>query len=208
MTLRFFPALLLGAAVAAFALLGIAMAVNHFIAEPYNPGFARHPLMVQGHAALGGVYLALGAFQFVPAIRRRAIGAHRWNGRFLAAIALFVGASAIFIGAVIPFSGPPETVVISIFGAVYLYAIVAGVAAARGGRIDRHRAWMIRAYAVGSAVVTMRLIFIPSLMFLAPVSDLGASELSIIAFSLAFVIHTLTVELWLRHTARAGALEA
>ena len=204
MTFRLTPSPFLGAAVVVFALLGIAMAVNHFIAEPYNPGFARHPLVVQGHAALGGVYLALGALQFIPAVRRRAVGLHRWNGRFLAVIAVFVGASAIFIGAVIPFSGPPETVVISMFGAFYLYAIVAGVAAARGGRIDRHRAWMIRAYAVGAAVVTMRLIFIPSLMFLGPVSGLGASWLSVIAFSLAFVIHTLAAELWLRHTARAA----
>ena len=200
MSIRSILAALIGFIIVVLALLGLAMAVNHLIAEPYNPGFSRHPNFVAAHAILGGLYLALGAFQFVPQIRRHAIGFHRTNGRFLAAIALFIGASAIFIGAAIPFSGAPETVIISIFGAAYLFAIIAGVMAARGGRIKTHREWMIRAYAIGSAVVTMRLIFVPALIFAGADDQSDAARLSIIAFTLAFAIHSSLAELWLRYT--------
>lgn len=178
--------------------LGAAMAVNHFLAEPYNPGFATMPRIVQAHAVLGAVYLVFGALQFSPAIRARALAFHRWSGRMLVAFGLITGLSAIVIGAVIPFSGPAETVIISIFGAAYVFALTAGFLAARAGRIARHRAWMIRAYAIGAAVVTMRLIFIPALILTGANSQADAAQLSIIAFTLAFVLHTVLAELWLK----------
>lgn len=180
------------------AVMGVAVAVNHFIAPPYNDGFARHPMIVKAHVVLGAVYLLLGAFQFSPFIRRRWIGYHKAAGRFLAAAAIVVGASAIFIGVVIPFSGKAEQIIMTIFGGYFLIAIAAALAAIRAGRVEPHRRWMIRAYAVASAILTMRLIFIPLLIVLNASSQEQTAQLSIISFTLAFIIHVIAAEWWLR----------
>jgi Predicted membrane protein (DUF2306) len=50
---------------------------------PENARFFASPLPVVLHIVGAGLYLVLGAFQFVPAIRRRAPGWHRRVGRVL-----------------------------------------------------------------------------------------------------------------------------
>lgn len=186
------------------AVTGVAVAVNHFVAPPYNDGFAQHPLIVKTHVVLGAIYLVFGAFQFSPFIRRRWIGYHKGAGRILAAMAVIVGASAIFIGVVIPFSGRAEQVIMTLFGGYFLIAIAAAVAAVRSGRIDLHRRWMIRAYAIASAILTMRLIFIPLLIILNASTKEQTAFLSIVSFTLAFIIHGLAAELWLRRAPAAA----
>ena len=182
------------------AVMGVAVAVNHFIAPPYNDGFARHPMIVKAHVVLGALYLFLGAFQFSPFIRRRWIDYHKTAGRFLAAAAIVVGASAIFIGIVIPFSGKAEQIIMTVFGGYFLIAIAAALGGIRAGRVDLHRRWMIRAYAIASAILTMRLIFIPLLIVLNASSQEQTAQLSIISFTLAFIIHVIAAEWWLRRT--------
>jgi uncharacterized membrane protein len=83
------------------------------------------------------------------------------------AIGLVVGGTALFMGLVIPFSGWPERVVIGFFGGLFLVALVKGFSHVRAGRVALHREWMIRAFAVGLSIATMRLIFMPALMLAA-----------------------------------------
>lgn len=191
--------------VAAFAVLGVAVAINHFIAPPYNDGFARHPIIVKAHVVLGAIYLFFGAFQFSPYIRRKWISYHKSAGRLLAATALVVGASAIFIGVVIPFSGLAEQIIMAVFGAYFMAAIFIAVISVRHGRIDLHRRWMIRAYAIASAILTMRLIFIPLLVVFNASTKEQTALFSIISFTLAFIIHGVAAEYWLRRTSAARA---
>ncbi len=189
-----------GVLIAAFAVLGLGIGVMHFFTGTYNPGFASYPLIVKTHVALGAFYLFVGAFQFVPAIRRKWIGYHRAAGRVLAVAALFVGASAIFMGLVIPFSGVAEQIVMTVFGAFFLVSIVSAYRNVKQGNIAAHREWMIRAYAIGAGIVTMRLIFVPLLILFEVSSDEVAAQLSIISFTTAFVVHALVAEWWIRRT--------
>ena len=198
--------LALGAAVGILALVGVAASATHYIQEPYNPGFLRFPTVVALHVVLGGVYLALAPFQFVKRIRSRHLAYHRRIGRLLIAVGVMVGATALFMGFVIPKGGSPERVVIGLFGTVFLVALVKGFVHVRAGRVSLHREWMIRAFAIGLAIATARLIFYPALLITTTdPSDRRFGTLLAVALAVAFVFHVSVAELWICVTRRSGA---
>lgn len=187
--------------VTALALLGTAAAASHFLVEPYNPGFTEHPAMTRTHVVLGGLYLLWAPLQFVAWIRDRHPAYHRRSGRALVAVGLIVGVTALFLGLVIPFSGDPERVVIGAFGGMFLLSLLLGLVRIRQGRVAEHREWMIRAFAIGLSIATMRLIFVPALMLTDP-TDAQIVGLSVLSFTIAFTVHAVAAELWLHRTRR------
>jgi hypothetical protein len=193
----------LGVVVGFLALVGVGASATHYLQEPYNPGFLRFPTIVALHVVLGGVYLAVAPFQFVQRIRSRHPGYHRWVGRLLVAVGLVAGVTALFMGLVIPFSGWGERVIIGLFGGLFLFALVKGFVHIQARRVALHREWMIRAFAVGLSIATMRLIFIPALMFASTHAQITAVSVS--SFAAAFVLNTTVAELWIRSTRRSSA---
>jgi hypothetical protein len=117
---------ILAGTVGLLSFVGVGASAAHYLQEPYNPGFRDFPTVVALHVVLGGVYLALAPFQFVGRIRSRHLGYHRWAGRLLVSVGLVVGATALFMGLVIPKGGWPERAVISLFGIVFLFALIKG----------------------------------------------------------------------------------
>jgi uncharacterized membrane protein len=199
---------LLGVVVGLLALVGIAASATHYLYEPYNPGFLNYPAIVALHVILGGVYLLFAPFQFVKRIRSRHLGYHRLAGRLLVSIGLAVGTTALFMGLVIPFSGWIERVYIGIFGTFYLLALIKGFVHIRAGRVALHREWMIRAFAIGLSIATMRLIFIPALLIVADPTDAQIAAVSTASFAAAFVLHASVAELCIRATRRSSAPRA
>jgi len=191
---------LMGIPVTLLALVGVAASIGHFFNEPYNPGFLEYPLTTAAHVVLGGVYLALAPLQFVRRIRSRWIGYHRWAGRLLATIGLVVGATAFLMAVAIPFSGWPERVIVGGFAVFFVVSLVKSITHIRAGRVALHREWMIRAFAIGLAIATMRLIFIPALILAGDPSEELARTLSIVSFALAFFVHWAVAEVWIRRT--------
>jgi uncharacterized membrane protein len=186
------------------ALGGVGAAATHYLYEPYNPGFLKYPTIVALHVILGGLYLALAPFQFVSRIRSRHLGYHRWAGRVLVSIGLVVGTTGVFMGFVIPIAGWIERGYIGVFGAFFLVALVKGFLHIRAGRVALHREWMIRAFAIGLAVATQRLIFIPALLAVADPTEGPVAMLSTVSFMAAFVVHVSVAEAWIRLTRRNG----
>ena len=200
---------LLGLVVGLLVIVGVGASVAHYLQEPYNPGFLDFPTVVALHVVLGGVYLALAPFQFVRRIRSRHLGYHRRIGRLLVAIGVVVGVTALFMGLVIPFSGWPERVVVGLFGSLFLFALVKGFVHVRTGRVALHREWMIRAFAIGLAIATQRVIFFPALMItMSDPTDGRFGTLLIAALAAAFVVHASVGETWIRATRRSGAPKA
>jgi uncharacterized membrane protein len=196
----------LGVVVGFLALVGVAASATHYFVEPYNPDFLEYPTIVTLHVVLGGVYLVFAPFQFVVRIRSRHLAYHRRMGRVLVALGLVVGATALFVGLVIPFSGWAERVLITLFGGLFLFALLKGFVHVRAGRVARHREWMIRAFAVALAIATQRLIFVPSL-FVAGVADPTDGRivtLSLAAWSGALVVHSSLAEVWIHLTRKRG----
>jgi hypothetical protein len=187
------------------AFVGVAASATHYLNELYNPGFLEYPTIVALHVVLGGVYLLFAPFQFVKRIRSRHRGFHRRMGRVLVAIGLVVGATALFIGLVIPFSGWAESVLIALFGSLFLFALVKGFVPVPG-RVALHREWMIRAFAIALAIATQRLIFIPSLFVAGEPTDGRIVTLSLAAWSAALVVHSSLAEVWIRLTRKRRVL--
>ena len=200
---------ILAVTVGLLAAIGVGAAVTHYLQEPYNPGFLDFPTVVALHVVLGGVYLALAPFQFVRRIRSRHLNYHRWAGRMLVSVGLVIGLSALFMALVIPKGGWPERVVIGLFGSLFLFALVEGFLNIRAGRVAQHREWMIRAFAIGLAIATARLIFFPALLItMTDPSEKLFGTLLVVSLAMAFVVHAGVAELWIHSTRRSGALRA
>jgi uncharacterized membrane protein len=124
---------------------------------PADDRFAGLPAAVVVHIIGAAAYILVGAFQFVPQIRRRHLTWHRRAGRILAVAGLLVAGSALFMTLVYapqPGTGILLYVLRLVFGSAMAASLVLGVTAIRRRDITAHRAWMIRAYAIGLAAGT------------------------------------------------------
>ena len=198
MTMRLKTRHYLGMLVGFLAITGVGSSVVYFLREPNNPGFLDYPTVTLLHVIPGGIYLALAPFQFLSSIRSRWPGYHRLAGRFLASIGLILGAAALFLALVVPFSGRPEQVINGFFGVVFLISLVKGFLYIRAGQIALHREWMIRAFAIGLSIATMRLLFIPALIIMGAPTQSQIETLSIASFTVAFCLHSGFAEYWIR----------
>ncbi len=194
------PAPVLSSFVALLSLLGVAFSTRFLLVGGENEGFTEFPAVTFAHVAPGLVYLALAPLQFLKSIRSNYPGYHRWTGRLLVGIGFIAGAAALFIGLVFPYSGLPEQIVITVFGVFYLLSLAKGFTSARNKHFKVHREWMIRAYSIGLSIVTMRLIFIPILIWIGDPTREEAELYSIVSFSLSFFIHSAFAEYWIRRT--------
>ncbi|MCE7988543.1 MAG: DUF2306 domain-containing protein [Caldilinea sp. CFX5] len=198
--MRWFLPLLVGL----LALIGIGASVGHYLMEPYNPGFREYATITAFHVILGGVYLALAPFQFVQRIRNRWLGYHRWVGRLLVAIGLVIGATALFMGIVFPTAGWPQSIVNTLFGVLFLAALVLGFVHVRAGRIAQHREWMIHAFAIGLAIATTRLISVPTIIAIGEPTEQQAALIVLGSFTASFLLHAGFAEWWIRRTRQHG----
>ncbi|WP_062429822.1 DUF2306 domain-containing protein [Herbidospora daliensis] len=133
---------------------------------PVTPGNARFfdlPLPVVAHIVGAVVYALLGAFQFVPSLRRGSW--HRRAGRVLVPAGLTVALSGIWMALAydMPASddGLPMTIMRVGVGGVMAFAIGYAVVAVRRRDFATHRAWMIRAYALAMGAGTQAFTHIP-----------------------------------------------
>jgi hypothetical protein len=111
------------------------------------------------HFAAGGIILALGCIQFVQWIRSRYPAVHRWIGRVYVTAAFFAGVGGItFIFAKGTIGGTFMDVGFTIYGALTAGAAVQTYRHARARRLDIHRAWAMRlfALAIGSWLFRMQ----------------------------------------------------
>jgi hypothetical protein len=201
-----------GIGVGFLLMIGVGASASFYFRAHANPGFLDYPTIVALHVILGGAYLALAPFQFVKRIRSRWINYHRRAGRLLVAVGLVVGATGLFMAWVIPFAGWPERVVLGFFGILFCVALAKGYLHIRALQTRLHREWMIRAFALGLAIATTRLIQIPGLILLSTISGAEPTEqqislLVIVGFTLAFSLHALLAEAWIRVTRRKRAAD-
>jgi uncharacterized membrane protein YozB (DUF420 family) len=108
------------------------------------------------------VFAILGAFQFSARFRRRRPGWHRRAGRLLVIAGLGVALSALWLNQFFPKAGASREVLYPlrvVFGVALVVTLVLGLLAARRRDFARHRAWMIRSYAIalvaGTQVFTL-----------------------------------------------------
>jgi uncharacterized membrane protein YozB (DUF420 family) len=118
------------------------------------PAKPTSPLPLVLHIASASIYSVLGAFQFSAGLRRRRPSWHRTAGRLLVVIVLVVALAALWLTVSTPrFEGSGDLyyVLRLVFGSAMVISILLGFLAIRRRDVARHRAWMIRAYAIALA---------------------------------------------------------
>jgi uncharacterized membrane protein len=146
------------------------------------------------HIVPGVLYMVGATLQLAYWFRRCHYTFHRRLGRVLLAAGLITGLLAVALGLAFPFGGLAELSATVLFGAWFLGCLLLAFRAVRAGDIVQHRRWMIRAFAIGVAVGTIRI-------WIAVFQISGLLSFSAAfgpAFWISFMLHALIAELWLR----------
>lgn len=162
--------------------------------DAYDARFVRHPWETYLHIAPGVIYLVGATLQLSYWFRRRHYAFHRRLGRILLAAGLVTGIFALALGLVSPFGGFAETSATVLFGAWFVVCLVLAFRAIRADDIIQHRRWMIRSFAIGVAVGTIRIWI--AIFQISGLLDLQGAFGP--AFWISFTLHALVAELWLR----------
>ena len=165
---------------------------------PANARFFASPLPVVLHIVGAGVYIILGAFQFAKGFRRRWPGWHRVAGRLVVLCGLLVGLSALWMTLFYPWPAGDGALLYGLrllFGSAMVGFIVLGFTMIRRGDVRRHRAWMMRGYALGLGAGTQALILAAGELILGPPSELSRALL----MGAAWVINLAVAE-WIIRT--------
>ncbi|HLQ18716.1 MAG TPA: DUF2306 domain-containing protein, partial [Tabrizicola sp.] len=122
--------------------------------------FHAAPLPVALHVVGGTVYALLGAFQFSSTPHKW----HRLAGRIAFPMGLVAALSGIWMTLTYPWANSDgEAVYLArlVFGAGMALSLMLGVASAVKRNIPAHKAWMLRAYAIGMGAGTQVLTHLP-----------------------------------------------
>jgi uncharacterized membrane protein len=115
-----------------------------------NARFFASPVPIVGHIVGATTFLVLGAFQFVPTLRRRAW--HRVAGRIVLPCGLIGALSALWMTIFYPLP-PADGTLLDIFRLIFgtgmVVSLVLAFLAIRKRDVATHRAWMMRGYAIG-----------------------------------------------------------
>lgn len=162
-------------------------------------GFSRHGLLTMVHIIPGLLFMILGPLQFVHRLRVRRPNLHRWGGRAFMLSGFIIGLTALVMGPIMAIGGINEIVATTLFALIFLFALGKAMLHIRRREISLHREWMIRAFAIGLTVATIRpivgLFFATrNLTHLTPHQFFGT------AFWLGFTLHLIAAETWINLT--------
>ena len=171
---------------------------------PKNERFFTSPVPVVVHIVSVTVYSVLGAFQFVPSLRRGRRPWHQAAGRVLIPAGLLAALSGLWMA--LFYSLPPSDGLILlilrlVFGTGMLASILLGILALRRRDFTKHGAWMTRAYAIGVAAGTQALILIGPELLTGPPDVTTRAVL----MGAAWLINLAVAEYVIRRRARLSA---
>jgi len=155
------------------------------------------------HIVIGCMFLILAAPQFSPELRTRYPFRHRFMGRIVMIAGIMAGLSGVWLVLAYPpgeLTTPIMDIVRAVFGSILAGTIVLAFAAIRRRDFARHRAWMIRAFAVGIAGSTQALIIGLWLVFYGTLTPESATVL----ISLGFAANVAFAE-WRIRTLKRGS---
>ena len=191
------------------SIIGIAVVIRRSltlsgIIKPYvNPkfgafdgGFMSHKVLTFVHIIPGALFMILAPLQFVPGIRSRHLRFHRLSGRVLVVLGLIIGITALIMSFKTTIGGTTETTATVTFAILFLFSLAKGFYHIRRREIRLHREWMIRMFAIGFAIATVR----PIVGMFFAFSRLSPHQFFGIAFWIGFMIHLIMAEIWISYT--------
>jgi uncharacterized membrane protein len=162
---------------------------------PENARFIAAPIPVVLHIIGAVLFSLLGAFQFSTGLRQRYPQWHKVSGRVVAASGVVAALSGIWMTVMYPIPAALQGDLLFgvrlLAGATMLMAIVLAVSAAMHRDIAKHRAWMIRGYALGQGAGMQVVVLLPWMLILGTPSTLQRDVL----MSLAWLINLAVAEM-------------
>jgi len=206
-------------AVIFLAFIGIAVAARRSIvllkpgalsarnnpAADMDSSFADRRVLTLTHILPAMLFMVLGPLQFVRRLRSKHPQLHRWSGRIFLTASAVVGVTGLTLAFGKTIGGVDEKAAITLFGSFFLIALAKALWHALRREFASHREWMIRGYAVGLAVATIRPImgsFFAAAMLRGHRPD--PHEFFGTAFWIGFTLQMIAAEIWINHT-RPGA---
>lgn len=197
------------------AFIGLAVATRRTIvlikpgalSSPKNPAadldahFASERTLVLTHILPAMLFMVLGPLQFVRGLRARYPQVHRWSGRIFLAASAVVGISGLRLAFGKTIGGLDEKAAIALFGTFFLISLGKALWHALHREFAQHREWMIRGYAIGLAVATIRPImggFFAVALMSGHAPD--PHEFFGTAFWIGFTLQTIAAEIWINFT--------
>ena len=167
-----------------------------------TPHYLDHLPLIMIHLVPGVLFVLLGPLQFSGHIRRRWPAFHRISGRIWAVCGLLLGTAGVVMNEWFPpVGGPLKYWSTHFFGVALVGCIIVGMAAIFKGRVDTHRRWMLRAFAIGLAPSTQRLLFFPVFAATGRIDDYTID----VVMSVGWIINGVVAEWILRRRPTAGA---
>ncbi|KAI2471575.1 hypothetical protein F4781DRAFT_102388 [Annulohypoxylon bovei var. microspora] len=106
----------------------------------------------------------LACIQFIPVVRRKALTLHRIIGWTSVGLSVPGAITAVMISPRSQGGGLDTQSMVVLLGIMFLTALTLGCINAKRHKIAEHRAWMLRAWVYGGAIVTMRIIMVVSVI--------------------------------------------
>lgn len=170
-----------------------------------NARFLVMPLQIYLHAGGGIFFLILGAFQFSQLLRARFPRWHRWSGRVVFLTGAAVAISALWMTETFPdtqIGNPPEIYGLRmLFGLGLLVCLALGLKAAMGRDIAAHRAWMMRAFAIGLGGSTTAVLLLPWYLLIGT----PPTKLFVFATGAAWVFNLIVAQRFISPVVRLAA---
>ena len=197
-------------AVCFLALIGLA-AATHRILVLENPGafsrsnspaavtdigFNHHKLLTLVHIVPGVLFMVLGPLQLSRRIRSKHLAFHRWSGRVFLVCCLIVATSALIMSFRMSIGGASETAATTLFALLFAFCLTKAFIHIRRREVLLHREWMIRGFAIGLGVATVR----PIVGAFFAARRLSPHEFFGAAFWLGFTINLIAAEAWINYT--------
>lgn len=153
------------------------------------------------HILPATLFMILGPLQFMRGLRTKYPQVHRWSGRIFLMASAVVGVTGLTLAFGKTIGGVDEKAAITLFGSFFLIALAKGLWHAMGREFAQHREWMIRGYAIGLAVATIRPIMGTFFAFaILHGHEPEPREFFGTAFWIGFTLQMIAAEVWINYT--------
>lgn len=173
--------------------LPLLLGAEHPDPDAFEARYVAAPWLAYLHIVPGVVYLLGAPLQLWRRFRERHIRVHRLVGRIILPAGIVSGMFALAFGVPFSFGGAFQSLATAVFGSWFLVSLLVAFAAIRSGNVRVHRRWMIRAFAVGLGVGTIRL----WIGLFVSLTDITIVDTFALGFWLGLGTNVLLGELWL-----------
>lgn len=165
-----------------------------------NARFVAAPFPVIVHILSVSLFSLFGALQLSSGLRQRLLQWHRVSGRIVVASGIFAALTGLWMTVMYPIQ--PElqggllfAVRVSV-GVAMLLSFFLAVAAVKRGDIATHRAWMIRAFALGQGAGMQVVVLLPWMLLIGKPNMLQRDVLMSLAWLINLLVAEMAIQRW------------